>query len=315
MAKTVLARFDRVRSTAERNGGFITSAELKDLGVPNKTAARWCANELLVRFHRGVYRVGGQSFGFDEAVQLAAKLMSEQQAIGGRSALEMWGLPGGSRSKVQVVGPKGFRSTSQYVTTKELADLRDVDVTLLSGIRVTTPSRSVLDSCQHCSAETIGLQLSDGVRRQLFTYEEVAQRIAELSRPGKKGVSILRKVLALRIEDGGRELNSYEQMAERLFGAAGFPECVSQHHVSVGGRSYFVDFAWPEHQLLVECDSMLAHSTPEQLQADLKRQNDLISLGWRLVRFTYWDVADRPDYVTAQLANYLPRKVPREDTE
>lgn len=307
MAITVLARFDRVRSAAALSGGFITSAELKALGVPYPTMTRWCADGLLVRFHRGVYRVGGQSFGFDEAVHLASKLMTDQQAIGGRSALALWGLPGGTRAKVQVVGPKGYRSTSSYLTTKELRDLRPVDVTTLSGLRLTTPGRSAIDSSAHCSAETIGLQLSDGVRRGLFTYDELSQRVAEVSRPGKRGVSKLRKVLAARSHESGPQLNGYERMAKRLFRDGGFPSAVAQYHVAVGGRSYFVDFAWPEHRLLVECDSMLAHSTPEQLQSDLRRQNDLIGLGWMLLRFTYWDVVDRPDYVNDHLDRYLPR--------
>lgn len=308
MAVTVLARFDRVRSAAALSGGFITSAELAKLGVPYPTVTRWCANGLLARFHRGVYRVGGLSFGFDEAVHLASKLMTAQQAIGGRSALELWGLPGGSRAKVHVVGPKGYRSSSSYVSTKELRDLRPADVTTLSGLRVTTPSRSILDSSPFCSADTIGLQLTEGVQRQFFTYAELAQRVAEVSRPGKRGVSTLRKILAARTEDADRELNSYERMAKRLFRDAGFPSAVAQYHVAASGRSYFVDFAWPEYRLLVECDSMLAHSTPEQLQSDLRRQNDLIGFGWVLLRFTYADVADRPDYVETQLALYLPIK-------
>jgi hypothetical protein len=312
MSVAVLGRFDSVRTAAGRSGGFVTTAELKALGVPKSTVSRWGRNGLLIRVRRGVYRVGGQGFGFEEALHLAQKVMNEQQAIGARSALAVWDMPGGGRGRVHVVGPKGCNTGSSLLSIVEVRDLRPADMTTRNGLRVTTATRSIIDASRYCSPEKIGEQLTDGVNRRLFTYDQVALRLSEVSRPGKRGIAKLRDVLATRIDDPGRQLNSYERAAKKLFLAAGCPMPVSQFHVATGERSYFVDFAWPESCLLVECDSMLAHSTPEQLQSDLRRQNDLISLGWTLVRFTYWDVVDRPDYVGASLMNYfLDPRTPR----
>lgn len=307
MSVAVLERFDSVRSTAEQSGGFITTAELTALGVPKSTVSRWCRNGLLIRFRRGVYRAGGQGFGFEEALSLAQKVMGEQQAIGRRSALAIWDMPGGSRGRVQVVGPKGCSTGSPLLSVGELRDLRPVDISNCNGLRVTTATRSIIDASRYCSPEKIGEQLTDGVNRRLFTYDQIAMRLSEVSRPGKRGIAKLRDVLALRIDDPGRQLNSYERAAKKLFLAAGCPRPVSQLHIASAERSYYVDFAWPEHGLIVECDSMLAHSTPEQLQSDLRRQNDLIRLGWTLLRFTYWDVVDRPTYVGESLLSYFAK--------
>jgi hypothetical protein len=129
--------------------------------------------------------------------------------------------------------------------------------------------------------------------------------VAELSRPGKAGLACLRAVLATRIELKGIGLNSYEKIAAQLFPNSGLPKPISQYEVRCDGRTYYVDFAWPEQRLFVECDSMLAHSTPEQLQSDLRRQNDLLGLGWSLLRFSHWDIVDRPDTVLAAIERRL----------
>ena len=305
MAVQSLGRYADVRTFAIRSAGFVTADELRELGVPRSTVTRWCRTGLLYRIRRGVYRTSGARFGFDEAVHLASKVMSERHGIGGRSALSVWDLPGGSRGRVEVVGPPGSSFKCAQIKATEHRDLALDDLVIQERIRVTTPIRSIIDASVACSTSQIGAQLSDGVKRGLFTYRELAERVLDVSNSGKQGVAKLRAVLSTRV-DGIRELNGYEKAALRVFRVARVPDPVAQNRLEVGVRTYFVDFAWPEHQLLVECDSMLAHSTPEQLQSDLRRQNDLVSMGWRLVRFTYWDIAERHEYVTAVLSKYLP---------
>lgn len=306
MSVSVLARYQAVHTYASQSGGFITTEELRQLGVPQSTVARWFASGLLVRVRRGIYRTDNLSYGFEDTLHLASKVMTPQQAIGARTALELWGLPGGSRGVPHLVGPKGCRPVSASMRNSEYRDIRTYDLTIRSGFRVTTALRSIIDSSRWCDSIVIGEQLSAAVKRKLFTYDELAMRVVEISRPGKRGLHKLRRVLAARLGDD-RPLNSYELSARRVFRTAGFPPPIVQMRLTAGQRVYFVDFAWPEHHLIVECDSMLAHSTPEQLQNDLTRQNDIVALGWTIVRFTYWDVIDDPEKVVATLSHHLPR--------
>lgn len=304
MAAQSLQRYATVRSYAGRSSGFITTEELKRLEIPASTVSRWTAGGLLHRLRRGVYSTSREPFGFHGAVDLASKVMSANQAIGGRSALKLWELPGGSKGRVELVGPPGSGFVFAYVTTTEHRDLTPSDITRRGAIAITTPVRSIIDASIVCSPSQIGAQLSDGVRRGLFSYAEVSERLALSPRSGKEGIAKLRAVLETRL-DGARDLNDYERAAARLFKTAPFPMPVAQYELSLGHRTVFVDFAWPALGLLVECDSMLAHSTPEQLQSDLNRQNELVAAGWRVLRFTYWDVRDRPKYVIKTLSQHF----------
>lgn len=305
---SVLARYQRVQAAASATGGFVTTAELRDLGVPQSTVTRWCQSGHLVRTKRGVFRTLDAVYGFEELLHLAAKTMSTQQALGHATALSLWSLPGGSRGRVHLAGPKGWRILAPGVQMHESRDLRPGDITQRSGLTVTTALRSVLDTSYRSSYSTIGQQLTEAVGRELFSYRDIAQRVAELSRPGKPGLPKIRQILKARMP-GAPVLSSYERSAKAIFKRAGYPPPIAQFEINVDQRRYFVDFAWPNRKLVVECDSMLAHSTPEQLQSDLDRQNALVNIGWLVLRFTYWDVIENPHKVTQRLAPHFPRSV------
>ena len=67
------------------------------------------------------------------------------------------------------------------------------------------------------------------------------------------------------------------------------------------------DFAWPAMRLIVEADGVGPHGSPEALLRDRQRQNALINEGYRVLRFTWYDVTQRPAYVIAAIRSALGR--------
>lgn len=54
-----------------------------------------------------------------------------------------------------------------------------------------------------------------------------------------------------------------------------------------GGRVVAeVDLAYPDVKVGIEIDGFVWHSSPQQKQRDEDRQNLLVALGWRIVRFS-----------------------------
>ncbi len=249
---SILARYQKVQAAASRTGGFVTTAELLALGVPQSTVTRWCKTGHLVRTKRGVFRVVEVTYGFDELIHLAAKTMSTQQALGHATALKIWGLPGSSKGRVHLIGPKGWRVLAPGVQMHESRDLHPGDITQRSGLTVTTALRSVLDCSFASSYDTIGLQLTEATNRDLFTYRDIAQRVAELSRKGKPGLPKIRQILKARMP-GASVLSSYERAAKAIFKQAGYPPPLSQYEINADQRRYFVDFAWPDRSLSWNC--------------------------------------------------------------
>jgi very-short-patch-repair endonuclease len=53
--------------------------------------------------------------------------------------------------------------------------------------------------------------------------------------------------------------------------------------------------------IAIEVDGWNTHGTPRALDSDLDRQNGLVLRGWRVLRFTWKQVTQRPDEVAATI--------------
>ncbi len=80
--------------------------------------------------------------------------------------------------------------------------------------------------------------------------------------------------------------------AHRLMGM-GF-----RRQMPIGG--YIVDFACPEHQLIVEIDGS-THSDDHTIELDRLRTAELTALGWQAVRFTNDEVLHQIDEVCTHI--------------
>lgn len=68
---------------------------------------------------------------------------------------------------------------------------------------------------------------------------------------------------------------------------------------------YTADFVCMKNRLVVECDGV-THA--EQHYYDAERDQYLVSLGYRIVRFTDEFIQGNPDRVVAQIAQFLPSR-------
>jgi very-short-patch-repair endonuclease len=65
------------------------------------------------------------------------------------------------------------------------------------------------------------------------------------------------------------------------------------------------DFYWPHRRLVVEADSYRWHRSPSALNADRERDVELTLAGYRVLRFTYEQVTQRPKWVISCIAAAL----------
>jgi very-short-patch-repair endonuclease len=68
-----------------------------------------------------------------------------------------------------------------------------------------------------------------------------------------------------------------------------------------------LDMAWPSCRLVVEADGREYHEKPKALYRDRDRQNDVSKIGWTVLRYTWWDVQHRPQWIVAQVRATLAR--------
>jgi len=105
----------------------------------------------------------------------------------------------------------------------------------------------------------------------------------KVSDTNRKNAKSMRRALT------GPELKFWNAVrAHRLMGL------IFRRQMPIAG--YIVDFACPEHKLVVEVDGE-SHSHDRNIAKDLIRDERLLSLGWQVVRFTNDEVLGHIDDV------------------
>ena len=80
------------------------------------------------------------------------------------------------------------------------------------------------------------------------------------------------------------------QKALDLIGRGGLPDPVPQFQVRDGEFVAYIDIAWPEQMVAMECDSLAYHFGEVSHQGDRTRRRRLTLLGWDVYEYTYRDV-------------------------
>lgn len=125
-----------------------------------------------------------------------------------------------------------------------------------------------------------------------------AASVDDLARMGRvlgRGAAGPRRVLRHVDPRSGSVL---ESLLRVLLAESGVPAAVTQYRVMDHGHEVArVDFCWPAARLVVEADGYAFHSSRDDYRRDRRRMNELERLGWRVLRFSWEDVTQRPDHV------------------
>lgn len=142
--------------------------------------------------------------------------------------------------------------------------------------------------------------LDESLRRELVTPEAVLRHVM----PKLRGTRILRLLAADRAGHGVPE-SALETLALRLIRRYRLPEPVRQLELLAKGRRVRFDLAYPDHRVAIELDGRAPHWGRDRWQADHDRHNAVELSGWRSLRFTWWDITERPLDVALRIADAL----------
>ena len=120
---------------------------------------------------------------------------------------------------------------------------------------------------------------------------------------GRTGNGQLRRLLA-EIEPGAHAES--ERRLHQLLRRAAITGWVPQYEVRVPSGVAFIDIAFPERQLAVEVDGRRYHDDDsDRFDSDRQPHNELVALGWRVIRVTWTMLTRRPNAVLRQIEQLL----------
>lgn len=240
---------------------------------------------------------------------LAACLAAGEGAVASYStATSIWGLTDRpTRIEISVpatrrVDPNGF--IVHYVR------LSRHDVTKRGVIPITSPFRSLLDLAGSASDPTIAERAFDNaLRKGLVTLPRLVCQVATLEGSTVPGLALIRRLLESRIDLGIPE-SDLETIFVGLLDQFGLPQPHRQIRiVDEGADISRVDFLYPDHKVLIECDGHTTHSTPTDWERDLERNNTYTLAGLKVLRFPSKAVLLRGRKVCEDIARALGTKL------
>jgi very-short-patch-repair endonuclease len=136
------------------------------------------------------------------------------------------------------------------------------------------------------------LAVADSALGYSFVSAEQLQQAAESVRgPGRS-----RRLRVTRAADR-RADNPFESALRAIVIDRGVTGFVPQQAVDTGRRILHVDLGDPRRRVALEADSFAHHGTRGALVRDCERYDELVSAGWRVLRFAYEHVMFRPGWV------------------
>ncbi len=262
------------------------------------------------REHRGVYErlyptvfaLAGTPNTWHRATMAAVLSVGSPAAASHLSAAFFWGMLGGSGPLIHVVTRRWERRHRPDFRLHESLDLLDGDIVTVAGIPTTTPTRTIVD-LGAVAPRRVERALEAAITANSITLSGVEQFVVRVARRGRRGVGVIRPLLEARRQWDGATASDLEDLFRAVLDRCAVPIGVAQHevHDPAGALVSRRDFAYPERLLAIELDSEGFHMNRLAFRHDRRKQNRLELLGWRVLRYTWWDLINRPGEVASEV--------------
>ena len=294
----------RLGALASGQWGVVTHGQLLALGFSSSAMQRACSTGRLHRLHQGVYAVGHTALQREGRWLAAVWACGCGAALSCRSAGVLLDLRPSSRSTIEVTTTRRSRVAPVGVRLHGTARLAPNEVTVRSGVPVTTVSRTLADLAAVLGRRDLERTFERAEALQVLDSREVLASVR--CRPGAPAV---RRILNAWEPPATR--SELEVALLRLVVNSGLPRPAVNARVG----EFEVDLLWREARLVAEADSIAFHLTRAAMERDRRRDAVLARDGYRVLRFTDRQVRRRPKEVTTAIRAALHGSVPLEPAQ
>lgn len=287
---------------AQRQAGVITFRQLVLAGITEGQMARMVESGVFQRRHRGVFVLAGTPESHALSIRAALAAVGPSAAASHRSAAWLHGLIDRPPTIAQLTAVRDHASKLRSV---ELHRCRSPFMVLrVQGLPCTSALRTLVDLAATAPEGLLEEAVDRAVAQQLIRPGDLDLSSAEVI--GRAGAKRLRYSAAYEGLVGGPPPTVLESRFRRLMKHYGIALPEPQVHAGPDGR-YRIDYAFADILLALEAYGFAWHHTPEQLDHDLKRQNQLTSGGWTVLPYTYRQIVEEPQRVAEEIAGTYHR--------
>jgi len=293
--------------TSAAQHGNVTDSQARTAGLTRRQVRKQVTNGVFERSGAHVLRspfVERTDLGDLCAVVLDA---GEGAVASGPTAAAIHGFDGVAlHPPFHVTVPRGrFVDRPPHVFHTTIV-LPPSDRTLIQGIPVLTPVRTMIDLSRFLRPARLTAALDGGLRDRKFTEDLLHTRIAELRSSGRHGIpKLLDAIEGVEATRGGHSW--LERRFLQICAAHSLPRPETQQVMAGSkGRLVRVDFRFPGTRVVGEVLGYRWHrGNRAQFCRDVERMNALIRQGLMPMQFTYDHVTLEEAWVVSELVAAL----------
>ena len=277
-------------------------------GLPPRTISRLLSSGDWRQVLPRTYLINQARFSWKAKLMAGILWAGEGAVVSHRSAAKLHHLRNGE-TLVEITTPNKMNSAHGIKVHVDPA-IADIPRARIDGLPVTLIARTIFDLCGVLSFAAATETTIEAIRDDRVDIMGLGRASDAFGRPGKRGTKALRKILTERLAFGVTD-----SLAEDVFLALASRRGYRfTHHYVVRDATFYaeLDFADLSGQLDIEIDGTKDHGNPVAHQRDRNRDAELIRRGWAVLRFTYWDLIQRPEWVFECIDDALTRRKPNQ---
>lgn len=268
--------------------GLLTIEQLRTQGLTRRQIEHRMALGRYVSVRPGMLRMEGSPISKHQAWLAAILAAGGHVVLSHATAAEAWSLRGFDSSDAIDLLTTGSRPQLVGVRAHHTISLPRGDHTVLHYIPVTTPERTLVDACGLVPFITLERACDDALRRRLIHLPRLVRCVQAVPLSGRRKIRPVRALLAERVpgyDAGGSDAELNVMKILKRAGISPLPK--QQYRVSIRGRTYILDYAWPDTRVAIEYDGD-PHAVVSALHHDRQRIRDLQWAEWLV-----WPVTSR----------------------
>jgi very-short-patch-repair endonuclease len=272
-----------------RQDGLITTAQAVQHGLDESVLRRRGRDHGWSRVAPRVYLAAGHRLTVRARIRAAGLWGGDYATISGAAAAWWHGILETAPAEIVVTVPRRLGLRGYPGVRIRRRDLAALDRVHLGGIWCAAAPLTVLETA---IALPDGAAFLDRALQKHVRFEQLYQVYCRNT--GAYGAT---RIGDLLVAAADRADSAAERRLIAILRDAG----LTGWQRAVGFERWMIDFAFPDAKVAIEVDGWAYHSDVERFRADRSKGNALVRAGWRLLRFTWHDLVNRPQYVVAEI--------------
>lgn len=270
----------QIATTAGRQHGHITRAQLLALRVSHARIQRWCRAGRLIHIHAGVYAVGYRRVEPIGVAMAATLACGDGAVLSHDSAAALWGWRRWPDVPEVTVARQRRRPG---IRTHRTRSLPRRDRTRQLGVPVTSPERTIREIESRLTRKQFTRMVKDAWQQRRLDKAAVTRLLGYPAEPTR---------------------SEFEEAFRRFCRRFGLPKAATLAIV----HGHEVDALFAQQRLVVELDGWEFHADRAAFVSDRERDAELLACGYVTVRITWDRLHETPEREAARLKRILARR-------